>query len=303
MNHGAALLAILVVEAVAGYPPKLRHPIQAVGALIDRLERRWNRGDERERRRAGVSLLLVLVGSAAATGWAIAHLLPGTLGFALAVLAGTTGLAQRSLHDHVAAVAAPLVVGDLPLARARVAMIVGRDTDTLDEQGIATAAIESLAESFCDGVVMPAFWFAVAGLPGLFAAKAINTADSMVGHRTDRFAAFGWASARADDLAAYLPARLSAVLICLAGRGGWDVMRRDARHHASPNAGWPEAAMAGVLGRRLGGPVRYDGEPAMRPVMGAGPPPAVADLMRALTVYRGACLLLWGIAGGLAWLL
>lgn len=303
MNHGAALLAILVVEAVAGYPPKLRHPVEAVGALIDRLERRWNHGSETRRRRAGIGLLLVLVGSGAVAGWALTDLLPGALGFALVVLAGTTGLAQRSLHDHVAAVAAPLAAGDLATARAKLAMIVGRDTAALDEAGIATAAIETLAESFCDGVVMPAFWFAVAGLPGLFAAKAINTADSMVGHRTPRFAAFGWASARADDGIAFLPARLAGVLICLAGRGGWAVMRRDARAHASPNAGWPEAAMAGVLGCRLGGPVSYDGEPALRPLMGEGGAPTVADLDRALTVYRGACLLLWGCAGGLAWLL
>jgi adenosylcobinamide-phosphate synthase len=299
VRHGAELLAILAVEAAAGYPARWSHPVAAVGALIDGVERRWNRGGAR--RAKGVGLLLLLVGTAGGAGWAITHVVTGWPGFALVVIAGTTGLAQRSLNDHVAAVADPLAAGDLPGARRRVARIVGRDTDALDEAGVATAAIESLAESFCDGVVMPAFWFALLGLPGLFAAKAINTADSMIGHRTARFAAFGWASARADDLIAWLPARLSGALICLAGRGGWRTMLSDARAHASPNAGWPEAAMAGVLGRRLGGPVTYDGAPALRPAMGEGPPPAAADLDRALTVYRGACLLLWLVAGALAW--
>jgi adenosylcobinamide-phosphate synthase len=299
VRHGAELLAILMVEAAVGYPAKLPHPVMAVGALIDGVERRWNHGAAR--RAKGIGLLLVVIVTAGGIGWAVEHVASGRVGFALVVVAGSVGLAQRSLNDHVAAVADPLAVGDLPDARRMVARIVGRDTEALDETGVAAAAIESLAESFCDGVVMPAFWFALLGLPGLFAAKAINTADSLVGHRTARFAAFGWASARADDGIAFLPARLSGALICLAGRGGWRIMARDARHHASPNAGWPEAAMAGVLGRRLGGPVSYDGEPAMRPVMGEGPPPTAADLDRALTVYRGACLLLWIIAGALPW--
>ena len=299
MRHGAELLAILVVEAAVGYPARWPHPVTAVGALIDGVERRWNSGAGRRAKGAGLTLLLVA--TAGGAGWAIEHLAGRRLGFVLVVIAGTVGLAQRSLADHVVAVADPLAAGDLPEARRMVARIVGRDTGALDEAGVATAAIESLAESFCDGVVMPAFWFALLGLPGLFAAKAINTADSIVGHRTERFEAFGWASARADDIVAFIPARLAGVLICLAGRGGWRIMMRDAGHHASPNAGWPEAAMAGVLGRRLGGPVAYDGEPAMRPAMGEGPPPCAADLDRAMTVYRGACLLLWIVAGGVAW--
>lgn len=299
MRHGAELLAILVIEAAAGYPAKWPHPVSAIGTLIDGMERRWNHGAAR--RVKGIGLVLVLVAVMGAAGWAIEHVATGRIGFALVAIAGSVGLAQRSLNDHVVAIADPLAMGDLPEARRMVARIVGRDTDALDEAGIATAAIESLAESFCDGVVMPAFWFALLGLPGLFAAKAINTADSLVGHRTPRFEAFGWTSARADDLIAFIPARLSGALICLAGRGGWRIMVRDARYHVSPNAGWPEAAMAGVLGRLLGGPVSYDGEPAMRPAMGEGRPPTAVDLDRALTVYRGACLLLWIIAGGLAW--
>jgi adenosylcobinamide-phosphate synthase len=167
---------------------------------------------------------------------------------------------------------------------------------------VAVAATESLAESFCDGVVAPAFWFLVAGLPGLLACKAINTADSMIGHLDDRHRWFGWAAARLDDGVNWLPARLSGVLVALAGGGGFAVMRRDARHHASPNGGWPEAAMAGALRRRLGGPVSYDGMPAPRAWLGDGPSPDAADLARALGIYRRACLLLWLLVGGLSWL-
>ena len=301
MSHALPLLLMLIAEAAFGYPRRWRHPVVAVGALIDAVERRWNRGDAVRQRLGGVALLALLVGMSVLLGGAIARLAGQGWGLAAVVAIGTTGLAQRSLHDHVAAVLGPLARGDLPGARLAVAMIVGRDTDTLDERGVAVAAIESLAESFCDGVVAPAFWFLVAGLPGLFAAKAINTADSMVGHRTPRLVWFGWASARADDLVNWLPARLSGVLVCLAGRGGWRTMWRDAHRHASPNGGWPEAAMAGALERRLGGAISYDGEPAERAVLGAGPMPDAADLARALRVYRIACLLLWIVVGALAW--
>ena len=301
MSHALPLLLMLIAEAAFGYPRRWRHPVVAVGALIDAVERRWNRGDAVRQRLGGVALLALLVGLAALAGGAIERLAGQGWGLVAVVAIGTTGLAQRSLHDHVAAVLAPLARGDLPGARHAVAMIVGRDTDTLDERGVAVAAIESLAESFCDGVVAPAFWFLVAGLPGLFAAKAINTADSMVGHRTPRLVWFGWASARADDLVNWLPARLSGVLVCLAGRGGWRTMWRDAHRHASPNGGWPEAAMAGALERRLGGAISYDGEPAERAVLGAGPMPDAADLARALRIYRIACLLLWIVVGALAW--
>lgn len=303
MNHAAILFAILVVEAAVGYPRHWPHPVMAVGAVISIAERNWNRGTSLRRRLSGVALLSLLTAMAAGLGSVIEHVGQGTWGAILIVLAGSTGLAQRSLHDHVAAVQVPLSRGDLRAARAAVAMIVGRDTAALDEAGITTAAVESLAESFCDGVVTPAFWFLLAGLPGLFAVKAINTADSMVGHRTTGLRAFGWASARADDVINWVPARLAGTLICLAGRGGWRTMWRDARNHASPNGGWPEAAMAGALGRSLGGPVSYDGELAMRARLGTGPLPAAPDLLRALRVYRIASLLLWFAVGGLAWLL
>lgn len=303
MNPAATLLSILVAEAILGYPRRWMHPVMAAGALICALGARWNRGSQRRQRLGGVALVVVLLTASVALGKVVEGAADGPLGAVLVIAIGTTGLAQRSLHDHVAAVHAPLAAGDLHTARAAVSMIVGRDTATVDMAGVATAAIESLAESFCDGVVAPAFWFLVAGLPGLFAVKAINTADSLVGHRTPQLRWFGWAAARADDAMNWIPARVSGALICLAGRGGWAVMARDARLHASPNGGWPEAAMAGVLGRRLGGAVSYDGEPADRAVLGGGAMPDCASLARALTVYRGACFCLWLVVGGVAWLL
>jgi adenosylcobinamide-phosphate synthase len=200
----------------------------------------------------------------------------------------------------VRAVLAPLQTGDLPAAREAVARIVGRDTQALSEEGVSAAAIESLAESFCDGVVAPAFWFLVAGLPGLFVFKAISTADSLVGHRDERHRAFGWAAARADDLMNLLPARVAGFILCIAGRGGLVTMLRDARKHDSPNAGWPEAAMAGVLSRQLGGPASYEGEWIARPTFGSGVRPNAASLNDAIHVYRLACGLLWLIVGVLA---
>lgn len=306
IGQAGQLLAILPIEAAIGYPAALfarvGHPVTWFGALIVAIERRWNRGSDARRRIAGIGLFLLLMLVASLPAWLLARWAGEGWGVILVILIGTTGLAQRSLHDHVAAVLRPLATGDLDGARRAVAMIVGRDADALDENGVAVAAIESLAESFCDGVVAPAFWYLVAGLPGMMICKAINTADSIVGHRDVRYAAFGWASARADDLVNLIPARIAGLLICLVGKGGWFVMFRDATRHASPNGGWPEAAMAGVLGRRLGGPVVYDGEPTQRAILGDGPSPDAADLRRALAVYRWACLLLWLIVGGVAWL-
>jgi adenosylcobinamide-phosphate synthase len=199
-------------------------------------------------------------------------------------------------------VARALENGNLADARAHVAMIVGRDVATLDEAGVTQAAIESLAESVCDGVVAPLFWLVVAGLPGLWAYKAINTADSLIGHREERWRAFGWAAARTDDIANLIPARISGVLLCLAGWGGWRTMWRDAGNHASPNAGWPEAAMAGALGLKLAGPIAYDGVSLAKPYIGDGRADAnAADLRAALGIYRRTCVLLLVIAGGIAW--
>ena len=167
----------------------------------------------------------------------------------------------------------------------------------------ARAAIESLAENFCDGVASPLFWLLLLGLPGIWAYKAVNTADSLIGHREARWRAFGWAAARTDDLANWIPARLSGAILCLAGRGGWRILRRDAGNHVSPNAGWPEAAMAGALRLRLAGPIAYDGVMHDKKWIGDGRSDADAgDIDRALTIYLRACLILWLIAGVTIWL-
>ena len=277
--------------------------------LIDACERRWNdaRRSERQRRLGGVATITLLIATAAGAAWAaetLARDLFGQHAWIAIALFAAPGLAQRSLDDHVRPVAAALSAGDLPTARATVSRIVGRDTDALDEAGVARAGIESLAESFCDGIVAPLFWLLLLGLPGLWAYKAINTADSLIGHREPRWRAFGWASARIDDLANLAPARLGGAILCLAGKRGWRTMLRDAHRHASPNAGWTEAAMAGALGVRLAGPIAYDGAVDAKPWIGGRyPDPDARDLRRALRVYRRACVFLWMMAGAVAWLL
>jgi adenosylcobinamide-phosphate synthase len=231
------------------------------------------------------------------------YLLFGRWGWVASAVLAWPGLAQRSLYVHVRPVAAALMRGDLPAARTLVARVVGRDTDRLDQAGVSRAAIETLAESFCDGIVAPLFWLLLLGLPGLWMYKAINTADSLIGHKEPRWRAFGWAAARIDDGANWVPARIAGLLVCVAGAGGWTVMKRDARAHASPNAGWPEAAMAGALGIALAGPVAYDGVTQIKPWIGReGRAASPKDIVIALQIYARACLLLWLIAGGVAWL-
>ncbi|MGA1799125.1 adenosylcobinamide-phosphate synthase CbiB [Sphingomonas sp. 4RDLI-65] len=315
-----AVVAILVDVAI-GWPPalyaRIGHPVGGFARLIGWAETRWNQSSSPASRRvAGVVTLLMIVAVAIGLSWlaaTIARLLLGDAAWIAIGLMAAPGLAIRSLHDHVVPVAQALEQGDLETARTRVAMIVGRDVAALDEPGIARAAIESLAESVCDGVVAPLFWLLVGGLPGLWAYKAINTADSLIGHREERWRAFGWAAARTDDLANLIPARLSGVLLCLAGHAGlagiaghagWRTMWRDAGKHASPNAGWPEAAMAGALHLRLAGPIAYDGVRVAKPYIGEGRTAATAaDIRAALAIYRRACGLLLLIAGGIAWLL
>ena len=293
------------MEAGVGYPRDLPHPVQAAGAVIDRLERRWNTPghSEAQKRALGVLTLALVGGGAAVAGLAASRLTRrmGGAGSVAGTLVATTGLAQRSLHDHVHAVLVPLEAGDLAAARTAVGRIVGRDTAGLDEAGVAAAALESLAESFNDGVVAPALWLAAGGLPGLFAYKAVNTADSLIGHKEPRWRSFGWASARTDDVMNLAPARLAGALICAAGGRGWRTMLADASKHASPNAGWPEAAMAGALGVELGGSATYDGVLTDRPTFGQGPRPTPADLRRGLDLSVRACALLWLVIGAAAW--
>ena len=295
--------AVLAVEACVGYPQalyaRIAHPVVWIGRLIETLEHRWNdpaRSDA-ARRMLGVAAMTIVAGSAGAVGYAIqigAQQLP--FGMIIVVLVATVGLAQRSLYTHVRDVLRPLAREDLSATRKAVSKIVGRDTAQLTSSGVSAAAIESLAESFNDGIVAPAFWLAIGGLPGLFAYKALNTADSLIGHREPRWRAFGWAAARADDVANLLPARLAGLLIVLAGGGGLRVMWRDAPRHPSPNAGWPEAAMAGALEVQLGGAATYEGVMHERPLFGTGRRPDSDDLRRALQIYLEACAMLWALA-------
>jgi adenosylcobinamide-phosphate synthase len=308
MIEPVALLA-LVADAAIGWPrwlyARIGHPVGAFAVVIEQAERRWNRPGRRGRRVAGIATVILLVLIAGGTAFLIERVLLIALGggawIAVGLLAAP-GIAQRSLDQHVGAVARALAAGETGAAREAVGMIVGRDTAALDEAGIARAAIESLAESFCDGVAAPLVWLLLLGLPGIWIYKAINTADSMIGHREERWRRFGWAAARSDDALNLLPARLAGLLLCVAGGGGFATMWRDAGRHASPNAGWPEAAIAGALPLRLGGPIAYDGIVADKPWIGDGTPAATAaDIGRALTVYRRACLMLWAIAGAVAW--
>lgn len=308
LDRPEQLLAALLVEAALGYPDwllrRVGHPVTWAGRLIAAMDRQWNHA--RYQLGGGIAAMLVLLLAGAGCGWAIERLAEGwpeswTATLAV-ILIATPGLAQRSLWTHVAAVAAPLDGGQLEAARAALSRTVGRDTAVLDESGVAAAAIETLAESFCDGIVAPAVWFLALGLPGLFAFKCISTADSMIGHRDARYELFGKASALMDDVLNWVPARIAAVLICLAGCGGARIMWRDGRNHLSPNAGWPESAMAGALGVTLGGGAFYDGEWTARQTLGEGPRPAPADLRRALRVFLRAVVLLWLGVGVLAWL-
>jgi adenosylcobinamide-phosphate synthase len=304
------VLGAALVEGLTGYPERLHarlpHPVSWIAALIRGFERRLNRADRSgpNRRIGGILTVLLVAGLSGGVGFGLDRLLqPFDWGWAPIILIGSLGMAARSLFDHVRAVDRALAIAGLPAARHAVARIVGRDTRALDQNGVAAAALESLAESFCDGVVAPIFWFLVGGLAGLFVYKAVNTADSLIGHKEAPYRDFGWAAARLDDLMNLVPARIAGAVIALAALRGWKVMWRDAKKHASPNAGWPEAAMAGALGVRLGGPAWYDGLLHPRAVIGDGPPPRPEDLQRGLRLYMRACavLVLLLALGSLAW--
>ena len=308
------VLGALVVDAVVGDPDRVwrrvPHPVVWFGWLVQRLDTTLNHEGQvpGARRRAGVLALGLLLIATAAPAYALQAGLsrvPG--GSVLVMVFASVLIAQRSLYQHVAAVQDALA-GGLGPGRQAVAMIVGRDPDSLDEAGVCRAAIESCAENFSDGVVAPAFWFALGGLPGLAAYKAVNTADSMIGHRTLRHEAFGWAAARFDDLVNLVPARLAGMLVGLAGGHplhAWRIMLRDARLHRSPNAGWPESAMAAALGLALAGPRRYGRRVVEVAFLNAeGRQDAKsADIGRCLRVFTVACLLHFGLYATLAWLM
>ena len=307
MFAALALIAV-VTEAVVGYPDGLYrwigHPVTWIGAVIAWCDRAWNSEalSYDERRWRGVCVLVLLLAAGILSGLAITAVLEQLFhGVVVVLLCGVVGssmLAQRSLYTHVSAVASALETDGIEAGRRAVSMIVGRDTRALDEAAVSRAAIESLAENFSDGVVAPLFWMAVAGLPGAIAYKAVNTADSMIGHKSPRHLAFGWASARFDDLVNLPASRLSAFWFVLAAalspglspRRAIEVLFRDAGHHRSPNAGWPEAAMAGALGIQLSGPRIYDGVEVAERWVGEGRNELTArDIRAALDLYRAAC--------------
>jgi adenosylcobinamide-phosphate synthase len=282
-----------------------------MGRLIAWLDRALNRetATPQARRAAGVVAVLILLAIVGVLAFLVqSALLRLPFGILAAALVASTLVAQRSLHRHVADVAAALEIGGIAAGREAVAHIVGRDTDKLDAAGVARAAIESLAENFSDAIVAPVFWMAIGGLPGAALYKTINTADSMIGHRTPRHEAFGWAAARLDDLINLPASRLSAFLLVAAAaisgnRAGtaWRAVRRDAGKHRSPNAGYPEAAMAGALGLSLAGPRVYGGAPVEDAFMGEGRREAeAADIRRALALYRTADAILIVLLGILA---
>ena len=293
-----ALLVALLLDRALGDPPwlwsRLPHPVVVIGRAIAGLERRLlDPSAEAERkRRAGTHTTVIVVGGCAAAGWLAQTMLkvPGEalwLGLLMCPL-----IADRSLHLHVDAVAKGLDQ-DLAAGRAAVRHVVGRDPESLDGAGVARAAIESAAENFSDGVVAPALFAALFGLPGILAYKAINTLDSMIGHRNARYLDFGRRAARLDDLVNWPAARLAGGLLVLAAGScagpAWRAMRRDAPKHRSPNAGWPEAAVAGALGLRLAGPRRYAGRVVDDAWMGDGRAVAAPeDIRRALLLLRRA---------------
>ncbi len=313
MSAALALFAMLI-ELCIGYPERLvrviGHPVTWIGALIGGLDRLFSRDmTPALRRLAGILAVAIALSVVAAITFVVQwQLLRLPFGIVPVAVLASALIAQRSLHRYVANVASALERQDLDAGRKAVSHIVGRDTARLDRAGIARAAIESLAENFSDGIVAPVFWLVVAGLPGAALYKAINTADSMIGHRTPRYADFGWSAARLDDLVNLPASRFAALLLILgsvlcndASAGtAWRAVWRDAARHRSPNAGYPEAAMAGALGLSLAGPRFYAGIRVEDAFMGDGRREAEAkDIRRALALYRCADAILLALLAGL----
>ncbi|RAU23141.1 cobalamin biosynthesis protein CobD [Paramagnetospirillum kuznetsovii] len=311
------VMAIGLDAALGEMGPLFRlipHPVVMIGRTIGALDKRLNKPDrsETDRRFRGFLLALGMAVLALAVGGVISFLARVLPHFWLAeVFVAATLLAQRSLFQHVRDVAKALGDNGLEAGRYAVSRIVGRDPQSLDEYGVARAAIESLAENFADGVVAPVFWYVLLGLPGLLLYKTVNTLDSMVGYRNDKYRAFGMASARLDDVLNLIPARIAALLLALAAPfvtkgkpvAALITMVRDSRHHRSPNSGWPEAAAAGALGLALGGPRKYPGLTVDENWIGAGRARAtVADITRALHLFAVACVMDAGLVVLVLWL-
>jgi adenosylcobinamide-phosphate synthase len=283
------ILIAVAVDLLVGDPTWLPHPVRGIGRLALALEALMRR-TLGATRMAGLATALATYALAGAAAWgairlaAAAHPLAGDV---VSILVIYTTIAARDLARHSMAVLRPLLAGDLAEARRRVGAIVGRDTERLDEAGVTRAAVESVAESTVDGVTAPLMFAVVAGPVGAMVYRAINTLDSLFGHQDERYERFGWAAARIDDLANYVPARCTAPLVCLAAlllglrpQLAWRTLLRDGRNHASPNAGLTEAAMAGALGVQLGGVNHYDGQPLEKPTIGEALVPLAARHIR-----------------------
>ncbi|POO54559.1 adenosylcobinamide-phosphate synthase CbiB [Agrobacterium rosae] len=316
MFFALAFLSLLI-ERFVGYPDwlfqRIGHPVTWIGSLIALLDTKWNRESDSFSRRKGmgVAALIIFLGSAVLIAWVLqSTLLWLPLGLLILAVFGASLPAQKSLEQHVAAVALALERDGVEGGRKAVSMIVGRDPEKLDEAAVCRAAIESLAENFSDGIVAPSLWLGLLGLPGGAGYKAINTADSMIGHRSARHEAFGWASARLDDLVNLPASRLTGLLFVLSAffvkgaspRDGMNAVFRDAQYHRSPNAGWPEAALAGALGFALAGPRSYGGQMIESRFMGEGGRRdlTAADIRQALKLTRIADAMLIGLFGALA---
>jgi len=296
-----------------GYPAfvvdRIGHPVIWIGGLIEILEKRLNDPKKgfAQRRRNGVLALGAVLMAVLIVALGIQTLLRAVpLGWVIEVMLASSLIAQKGLRDAVLWVADALRGEGIEAGRQAVSHIVGRDVSALDEAGVSRAAIETLAENASDGVIAPLVFLVLFGLPGAALYKAINTADSMIGHRSKRYEAFGWAAAKLDDLVNLVPARLTAGLFVIAARmvpggdagAGWTAAKRDAPHHASPNAGWPEAAMAGALGFGLGGPRSYGGDRVNLPRMGDGRRLLDADdIMAAIGLYDRAMLMAMAALG------
>lgn len=313
------LFLALLLDKVVGDPPKLwarlPHPVVLFGKAVGAADARLNKASAGpgRKRSNGILAVTLLVLLSLAAGVLASAIVSGLwlVGILLEILIVAVLLAQKSLSDHVGAVGAAMSEEGLAGARRAVSLIVGRDPQTLDTSGVSRAAIESLAENYSDGVVAPAFWYLLLGLPGIFAYKMVNTADSMIGHKNERYLQFGWAAARLDDLLNLLPARLSAMFIAL-GAGsaeGWRSMRRawrvawaDHGKHRSPNSGWPESAMAGAIDLQLAGPRIYDGALVNEQMLNADGRLQANDLdiRRAIKVFDQACYWFAGTVCALA---
>jgi adenosylcobinamide-phosphate synthase len=301
MSFAAALLAGFLVEATVSWPMavfrKIGHPVSWIGHLISKLEAFLNRPSHspvRLRAYGAITVFLVLV-ACVSPAVAVSSVLPnGWSGVLIGGLLSWPFLATRSLYDHVQAIALPLARGQTDQARGAVSLIIGRNPETLDDKAIARASLESLAENSSDGVIAPLFWGLVFGLPGLVGYKVINTFDSMIGHRSARYVHFGMAAARLDDLANLIPSRITGGLFTVVSgrlRHAGKVMFRDANQHRSPNAGWPEAAMAAALDIRLSGPRVYGNMVANEPWLnGEAADPDAGSVSRGLGLYQRVML-------------